>query len=160
MPSWIVPSDTHAPLDSGHTTDHNHMADDLTLINTALPVVSGATGQAWPGYLSPTVVTLTDASTTLIDADDGNVFEWPLGGNHTLAAPSNPASGQIILIDIQQPASGGPYTPSFTAGTGGYSFGTDGQPSWSTTASAVDEVAFRYSALKSAWLCQGWKLGF
>ena len=41
MPSWIVPSDTHVPNDTGHTTDHDHVADDLTLINNALPVVSG-----------------------------------------------------------------------------------------------------------------------
>jgi hypothetical protein len=41
MPSWIVPSDAHQTLDSGHTTDHNHIADDLTLVNTAVPAVSG-----------------------------------------------------------------------------------------------------------------------
>jgi hypothetical protein len=41
MPSWIVPSDTHSPGDSGHTTDHNHMADDFTVISNILPVVSG-----------------------------------------------------------------------------------------------------------------------
>lgn len=41
MPSWIVPSDSHSVGDTGHTTDHNHMADDLTLVNNVLPVVSG-----------------------------------------------------------------------------------------------------------------------
>lgn len=41
MPSWVVPSDSHVVSDTGHTTDHNHVADDLTLINSALPVVSG-----------------------------------------------------------------------------------------------------------------------
>jgi hypothetical protein len=41
MPSWILPSDSHAPGDTGHTTDHNHIVDDLTLINDAVPVVSG-----------------------------------------------------------------------------------------------------------------------
>ena len=41
MPSWIVPSDSHIVGDTGHTTDHNHVADDLTLVNSALPVVSG-----------------------------------------------------------------------------------------------------------------------
>lgn len=41
MPSWIVPSDTHVNGDTGHTTDHNHMADDLTLVNNVLPAVSG-----------------------------------------------------------------------------------------------------------------------
>lgn len=41
MPSWIVPADNHVVTDTGHTTDHNHMADDLTLVNNAAPVVSG-----------------------------------------------------------------------------------------------------------------------
>src|SRR6185437_13971955 len=41
MPTWTVPSDTHIPGDTGHTTDHNHIADDLTLVNNVVPVVSG-----------------------------------------------------------------------------------------------------------------------
>jgi hypothetical protein len=41
MPSWIVPSDTHVANDTGHVTDHNHIADDLTLVNTVFPAVSG-----------------------------------------------------------------------------------------------------------------------
>ena len=40
MPSWVVPSDSHSPGDTGHTTDHNHVADDLTLIATAFPGVT------------------------------------------------------------------------------------------------------------------------
>ena len=112
------------------------------------------------GSFGPGVVTLVDGATVSINASAGGVFEWALGGNNTLAAPSNPVNGQVITVDIQQPASGGPYTPAFASGAGGYSFGADGQPTWSTAASAVDEVAFRYSGLKGKWLCQGWKLGF
>lgn len=41
MTSWIVPSDTHNPGDTGHTTDHNTIADDLTLIGSAVPLVTG-----------------------------------------------------------------------------------------------------------------------
>ena len=41
MTTWSVPSDTHALLDTGHTTDHNTICDDLTLINAAVPLVSG-----------------------------------------------------------------------------------------------------------------------
>jgi hypothetical protein len=49
MPSWIVPSDTHVVSDTGHTTDHNHVADDLTLINNVIPAVSGGlTGATSP----------------------------------------------------------------------------------------------------------------
>src|SRR5579859_7126910 len=46
MPSWIVPSDTHVANDTGHVGDHNHIADDLTLINTVFPAVSGGVGAA------------------------------------------------------------------------------------------------------------------
>jgi hypothetical protein len=117
-------------------------------------------GDTMTGHLAPAVVTLTDGSTVSLNASGGNVYEWALGGSHTLSAPTNPIAGQVILVEIQQPASGGPYTPAFATGSGGFAFGTDGQPTWSTAASAVDQVAFRYSSLKTAWLCQGWKLGF
>jgi hypothetical protein len=118
------------------------------------------TGGAMLGGLAPKVVTLADAATTVIDAAQGNVFEWALGGSHTLAVPLHASAGDIFVVEVQQPVSGGPFTPSFAGGAGGFSFGTDGQPTWSTAALAVDEVGFRYSALKGMWLCQGWKLGF
>lgn len=41
MPTWTVPSDTHSPGDTGHTSDHNFIADDLTLIADAVPLVKG-----------------------------------------------------------------------------------------------------------------------
>lgn len=150
--SNIQPLGAQAAGSTGKAADAGHVHP-----TTGMAKLSGAT---FTGWVSPAVILLTDASTVAIDASQGNVFEWTLGGNHTLDTPVNPVTGQVIIIDIQQPASGGPYTPSFASGAGGFSFGADGQPTWSTTASAVDEVAFRYSALKSMWLCQGWKLGF
>lgn len=41
MPSWVVPSDSHGVGDTGHTTDHNHVADDLTLIAAILTLLAG-----------------------------------------------------------------------------------------------------------------------
>lgn len=41
MVSWIVPSDAHAVGDTGHTTDHNHVADDLNLIAAILTMLTG-----------------------------------------------------------------------------------------------------------------------
>jgi hypothetical protein len=126
-----------------------------------LPVTGmAAVGFVAAGSLAPRVVTLTDAPVTLVNAALGNDFRWLLGGNHQLGAPSNAADGQAFTVDIQQPAGGGPFTPSFASGAGGYAFGADGTPTWSTAASAVDEVAFRYNATRGLWLCQGWKLGF
>jgi hypothetical protein len=121
---------------------------------------TGAAGYAGTGSLAPNVVTLVDAATVEVDAALGNDFRWPIGGNHTLGAPGNATDGQVFTVDIAQPASGGPWTPSFASGAGGYAFGADGQPSWSTAAGAVDEIAFRFNVVKGMWLCQGWKLGF
>jgi hypothetical protein len=119
---------------------------------TATNLAGGATV---PAYVAPHVTALTDASSTLIDASAGNVFDWPLGaGSHTLAAPSNPVNGQMIKIRI---AYSGSFTPLFNAI---YHFGADGAPTWTATNAKVDEVAFEYNSNISAWCCQGWKLGF
>jgi hypothetical protein len=113
------------------------------------------TGLTLSGALSPAVVALTDGSSVAIDVSQGNVFTWSLGASsHTLAAPSNPTNGQQIVIDI---AYSGAFTPLFNAA---FLFGADGQPTWTSTSGKTDAVAFRYSTLKSGWLCQGWKLGF
>jgi hypothetical protein len=122
---------------------------------TAEALAFPKTGGALTGHVSPAVVTLTDGSSVALNAASGNVFEWVLGANgHTLAAPSNPVAGQVIIIDI---VPSGAFTPAFNAV---FAFGTDGQPSWSAASGTLDEIAFRYSSLASAWICQGWKLGF
>lgn len=154
-------------LAANNLSDVNNAADALANLG-GLPTTGGTidgavniTGQLHASEaIASGVVTLTDSSTVSLDASHGNVFEWALGGNNTLGAPTNPTAGQVILIEIQQPASGGPYTPTFASGAGGFAFSTDGQPAWSTATSAVDQIAFRYSSLKSMWLCQGWMLGF
>lgn len=116
------------------------------------------------GFLAPKAVTLTDASSVAVDASLGNYYQLLLtsavGASRTIAAPSNPVNGDAFVVAFQQPASGGPCAPSFASGAGGYSFGTDGTPAWSTAASAVDEIGFRYHGGLGKWTCQGWKLGF
>jgi hypothetical protein len=79
MPAWIVPSDTHVVGDpTGHTTDHNHVADDLTLIATAFPGVT--TGAA------------TTAHNTLDDGS-GNAT---VTGNSVVNNPSSYANGTLV----------------------------------------------------------------
>lgn len=111
------------------------------------------------GPVIPGVVTLTDAAPTAIDASQGSDFRWVLGGSHTLAAPSNPKDGQDITVAVQQPNAGGPYTPAFTGGAGGYTFGSAGAPLWSTAANAVDIVGFKYYASKNVWIYIGSAMG-
>jgi hypothetical protein len=106
-------------------------------------------------YLAPKVVTLTDGASVPVDASLANVFEWSLGASgHTLSNPTNPVSGEVITIDI---AYSGAFTPLFG---NAYLFGTDGPPTWTSVNGKLDTVAFRYSAVKAAWLCLGWKLGY
>lgn len=41
MPTWTLPTDPHSVGDTGHTTDHNSIVGDLTLIGGILPIVAG-----------------------------------------------------------------------------------------------------------------------
>lgn len=116
-------------------------------------------GDTMTGHLAPAVVALTDAATIAVDASLGNDMRVTLGGNRTMGAPSNPVNGQVITFGVQQDATGS-RTLTWTSGAGGYSFGTDGAPVLTTTASAVDTIGFRYHSGLGKWICLGWKLGF
>ena len=73
----------------------------------ALPVAGGT----MTGWLAPAVATLTDGTTVPVNAALGNDFRWTLTGNtHTLSNPTNSVDGQKIIVQVTQPASGGPYT--------------------------------------------------
>ncbi len=53
------------------------------------------------------ITTLTDAASVVSDANDGNIFLVTLGGNRTLAAPSNMGAGQTGHYYLIQDATGG-----------------------------------------------------
>lgn len=139
MPSWIVPSDTHNPGDSGHTTDHNHMADDLTLVNTAAPVVSGGlTGATaatrWVGATaSGAPASGTFAVGDFVITQDGHIFVCTTAGspgtwaNAGAGGMSNPMTTAGDLID-----GGSAGTPQRLAiGTSGqYLVVSAGAPAW------------------------------
>lgn len=111
MPSWIVPSDTHIAGDSGHVTDHNHMADNLTLVNTFAPVVSGGlTGATSATRWVGATATGSPASGTFVAGDwvttlDGHFFVCTTGGtpgtwaNAGSGGMSNPmtTAGDVIF---------------------------------------------------------------
>ena len=50
---------------------------------------------------------LTDAATIAVNAAEGNVFLVTLGGNRTMAAPTNPFMGQRITFLVGQDGTGG-----------------------------------------------------
>tara|TARA_R110000765_G_scaffold183946_1_gene289759 strand:- start:68 stop:418 length:351 start_codon:yes stop_codon:yes gene_type:complete len=84
------------------------------------------------------VDTLTDAATITPDFSDNTVFSVTLGGNRTIANPTNMVVGQTGSIFIAQDATG-----SRTLAWGSYwDFINGAAPTISTTASAVDRVDF------------------
>ena len=117
-------------------------------------------GGTMAGWLTPAVVTLTFASTVTVNAAAGNDFRLTLtASTATIGAPSNPTDGQSIKFQITQ-GSGGNFTVAFTSGSGGYDFGSAGQPMLSTSAGAVDILGFVYNAALSEWCFLGSGTGF
>jgi len=53
------------------------------------------------------ITTLTDGATISTDASVGNTFRVTLGGNRTLANPTNPLDGQMLLFIVTQDGTGG-----------------------------------------------------
>ena len=84
------------------------------------------------------VTALTDGATITPDFDDANNFSVTLGGNRTLANPSNCTAGQSGIITITQDGTG-----SRTLAYGSYwKFSGGTAPTLTTTASAVDVLAY------------------
>jgi hypothetical protein len=91
-----------------------------------------------------TPVALTDGATITPDAALGNHFRVTIGGNRTLANPSNLSQdGQKILIEVTQDATG---SRTLAYGTK-YAFSTDvPQPVLTTGAGKTDYLGFVYKA--------------
>lgn len=85
-----------------------------------------------------TVSTLTDGTTITPDFASANNFSLTIGGNRTLANPSNLTAGQSGVIVITQDGTG-----SRTLAYGSYwKFSSGTAPTLTTTASAVDVLAY------------------
>jgi hypothetical protein len=108
------------------------------------------------GYVSPAVVSLTDAATISVDAALGNDFRVTIAGSRTFGNPTSGADGQRITFQITQGGAGG-FTASWNSQ---YKFGTAGAPTLSTTAGATDVIGFIFNASLGSWLCVGAALGF
>jgi hypothetical protein len=90
------------------------------------------------GALAPTITTLTDAATITPDFSTSCNFTVTLGGNRTLANPSNPVAGQSGSIFVVQDGTG-----SRTLAFGSYwDFAGGSAPTLSTGANAVDRIDY------------------
>ena len=90
--------------------------------------------------------TLTDQATITWDASTQDVCKVTLGGNRTLAAPTNNTTGQFISILVIQDGTGS-RTLTWNAV---FEFASDTAPTLTTTASLGDIFVFRYNGSK--WL--------
>lgn len=100
--------------------------------------VSGK-GKFMTGALTP-IVTLTDAASVATDLNTGNVFYVTLGGNRTLAAPTETTTniGAVGQIYIQQDGTGSRTLSYNTV----FQFPGASVPSLSTSANAVDALFY------------------
>ncbi len=90
------------------------------------------------GTLAPTITALTDGATITPDFSASCNFSVTLGGNRTLANPTNMVAGQSGSIFISQDGTG-----SRTLAYGSYwDFAGGTAPTLTTTASAVDRIDY------------------
>jgi hypothetical protein len=85
-----------------------------------------------------TIVALTDGATITPDFAAGNNFSVTLGGNRTLANPTNLTAGQSGVIVVTQDATGG-RTLAFGSN---WKFPGGTAPTLTTAASSVDVIAY------------------
>ena len=88
--------------------------------------------------------TLTDGATINWDASTQDVCKVTLGGNRTLAAPTNNTTGQFISILVIQDGTGS-RTLTWNAV---FEFASDTAPTLTTTANLGDVFVFRYNGAK------------
>ena len=96
--------------------------------------------------LNYTESTLTDQASVNCDASTQDVCKLTLGGNRTMAAPTNNTTGQFISILVIQDGTGS-RTLTWNAV---FEFASDTAPTLTTTASLGDVFVFRYNGSK--WL--------
>jgi len=134
-----------ADLPSGGTYT---LGSGLTI--TGAPVTYGAAVIVTP-------VTLTDGATISTNAALSTRFRVTLGGNRTLANPSNPADGEQCVWEVIQDGTG---SRTLTLGSA-FEFGNDVVAlNLSTAAGAHDFVTATYNAGTSKWYVVGVQHGY
>lgn len=93
---------------------------------------------------SAAFVTLTDQPTIAWDTAAGYNAKVTLGANRIIGTPTGMKDGLPYILDIIQPASGGPRT--ITSWSATFDWGNQGPPTLSTAANKVDSVEAIYKA--------------
>lgn len=94
-------------------------------------------------------VTLTDAATVTPNLSASRAFIWTLGGNRTLANPTNLVAGDRWIIDVQQDATGSRTlsygTKYYWPSTNNYGTAVGSAPTLMTTAGGANILEFYYN---------------
>ena len=118
----------------------NNLSDlaSTSTARTNLGAAALASAQTFTAAQRGTVSALTDGATITPDFAVANNFSVTLGGNRTLANPTNLTAGQSGIITITQDGTG-----NRTLAYGSYwKFAGGTAPTLTTTASAVDVLAY------------------
>lgn len=100
--------------------------------------VSLSTANTWTAGQRAEITALTDGATITPDLNDSNNFSVTLGGNRTIANPSNITAGQSGSIFISQDGTG-----SRTVSWGSYwDWAAGTAPTLSTGASQIDRIDY------------------
>jgi hypothetical protein len=152
--TWTVTRGAESTTPVTHTAGFTIYQVVTTGFLGALPTSGTLAGSlAVGGALSTTPVTLTDGATIAVNAALSDVFRVTLGGNRTLANPTNPTDGQSITFEAIQDATG---SRTLSYGTA-YSFpAAVPQPVLSTAAGSHDFIGFIYDTTQSLWCCTGY----
>ena len=122
--------------------DKLYVKEGSALVSTqaALPATNAVTdtAQTFTAAQRATITTLTDGATVTPDFATSNNYTLTLGGNRTIANPTNLTAGQSGSIFLVQDGTG-----SRTAAWGSYwDFAGGTAPTLSTAASSVDRIDY------------------
>lgn len=133
---WVQPLAIGVPSDG--TVTAAKMAAGAAAGNLGYTPVNPAAVNSFTAAQRGAITALTDAATITPDFAVANNFSVTLGGNRTLANPSNQTAGQSGIIVITQDGTGS-RTLAFGSN---WKFASGTAPSLTTTAAAVDVLAY------------------
>lgn len=134
--SLVLNGTTIQELQSGDALAGLVIGTDVQAYNAATAVTN--TAQSFSAAQRGAVSALTDGATITPDFAAANNFSVTLGGNRTLANPTNLTVGQSGVIKVTQDATG---SRTLAYGTN-WDFAGGTAPTLTTTANAVDILAY------------------
>ena len=109
--------------------------------NTEARAATATARAVTPANLSPNEYALTDQANIAWNTASGPVARVTLGGNRTLATPTNARAGGVYALTVIQDGTGG-RTLGFS---NNYDFGEEGTPTLSSTGGERDIITFLYT---------------